>query len=69
MATTKAPKCDWLKAKVRTARMTMEIDGPLRHAICDVFIMLGDKDREAVIAEMKERHESMLARAQEQPAA
>jgi len=59
---TKQAKPDWLKAKVRTSRMSMDIDGTLDGALPDVFMMIGTKARrEAVIAKVVEIHESMCA--------
>lgn len=60
MATTKQPKPDWLKAKVRTARMSMDIDGTLDGALPDVFLMIGTRARrEKVLKKITEVHESL----------
>lgn len=60
MATRKQTKPDWLKAKVRTARMAMDIDGPLDSALPDVFLMIGTAERRnKVIEKIKEIHAGM----------
>jgi hypothetical protein len=54
---TKQAKPDWLKAKVRTARMAMDIDGTLDGALPDVFMMIDSKERrEKVLAKFNEIH-------------
>jgi hypothetical protein len=53
---TKQPKPDWLKAKVRTSRMTMDIDGPLKSSIPDLIYMLNAEDRAYVIERMQAKH-------------
>lgn len=71
MATTKTKvmKPDWLKAKVRTSRMTMDIDGPLKSALPDLLCMLDAKGRELVIAKMQEIHANICKREAGQPEA
>lgn len=60
---TKQTKPDWLKAKVRTAHMAMDIDGTLDGALPDVFMMIGSKERrEKVIAKINEIHAGMCER-------
>jgi hypothetical protein len=68
MATAKQAKPDWLKAKVRTSRMTMDIDGPLKSALPDMIYMLDAKGRERVIAKMQEIHADICKREAEQAA-
>jgi hypothetical protein len=68
MATTKQAKPDWLKAKVRTSRMTMDIDGPLKSALPDMIYMLDAKGRETVIAKMQAIHADICQREAEQAA-
>jgi hypothetical protein len=65
---TKQAKPDWLKAKVRTSRMTMDIDGPLKSALPDMIYMLDAKGREAVIAKMQRLHADICQREAEQAA-
>jgi len=65
----KVTKPDWLKAKVRTSRMTMDIDGPLKAALPDLLYMLDAKGRESVIAKMQEIHADICKREAEQPEA
>jgi hypothetical protein len=65
---TKQAKPDWLKAKVRTSRMTMDIDGPLKAALPDMIYMLDAKGRESVIAKMQEIHAGICQREVEQAA-
>jgi hypothetical protein len=69
MATTKQAKPDWLKAKVRTSRMTMDIDGPLKSALPDMIYMLDSKGRESVIAKMQKIHADICLREAEQDSA
>lgn len=67
---TKQAKPDWLKAKVRTTRMAMDIDGTLDGALPDVFMMIGSKERrEKVIAKINEIHTGMCEREAERAAA
>jgi hypothetical protein len=68
MATTKQAKPDWLKAKVRTSRMTMDIDGPLKSALPDMIYMLDAKGRETVIAKMQAIHADICKHEAEQAA-
>ncbi|MDN7897172.1 hypothetical protein QZM82_13325 [Burkholderia cepacia] len=68
--TTKQAKPDSLKAKVRTARMAMDIDGTLDGALPDVFMMIETKERrEAVIAKIHEVHARMCEYEAERQAA
>lgn len=70
MATRAKPKANWLKAKVRTERMTMDIEGPLLSSIVHLFIMAGSKEkREKLLAEMQEAHADMCKREAEKAAA
>ncbi|WP_333998262.1 hypothetical protein [Burkholderia orbicola] len=60
---TKQTKPDTLKAKVRTARMSMDIDGTLDGSLPDVFMMISSKERrEKVIAKINEIHVRMCER-------
>lgn len=67
-ARTKQPKPDWMKAKIRTSRMTMDIDGPLKGALPDCIYMLDAKGRESVIAKMQAIHADICQREAEQAA-
>jgi hypothetical protein len=65
VATAKQPKPDWLKAKVRTSRMTMDIDGPLKSALPDLLYMLDTPSREKALKKMQEIHASICEREKE----
>jgi len=66
MPAAKQAKPDWLKAKVHTSRMTMDIDGPLKAALPDLLYMLDTPSREKALAKMKEIHDDICKREQEQ---
>lgn len=66
----KQQKPDWLKAKVRTARMSMDIDGTLDGALPDVFMMIGSRERrEKVLVRINQIHAQMNQREAEKAAA
>lgn len=63
MATRAKPKTNWLKAKVRTERMVVDLEGPLKSSLVHIFIMVGTKeDREKLLKEFHEAHVDMCKR-------
>lgn len=59
-------KKNWIKAKIWTESMTVDMEGPLLGAVVHVFIMLGSKEaREKVLAEIHAAHVDMCQREQE----
>lgn len=52
---------DTIKAKVKTATMTMDINGPLDGAIGEIFVMVKTPERrEKIIADLQKTHASMV---------
>ena len=62
-------KPNWIKAKIRTARMTSEIEGPLMATLPDLILFFNAEERLKIIAKMNEVHERLLKIAAERDAA
>lgn len=55
-----ARRTDWAKAKVWTARATLEIAGPIADVAVDVFGLSGDRQaREQLLIRLKARHQAL----------
>ncbi len=63
MATRAKPKTNWIKAKIRTEQMVVDLEGPLKSSLVHVFIMVGTKeDREKLLDEFQKAHADMCER-------
>jgi hypothetical protein len=66
---TRVKKVNWIKGKVWTERMTMEIEGPLLSSLVHMFIMAGSKEkREKLLDEFQKAHADMCEREAQKPA-
>ena len=56
---------NWLKAKIWTESMTVDMEGPLLSSIVSMFIVAGSKEkREKLLADMQKAHADMCEREQ-----